>query len=127
MTAGDSVQRIRIYLNERDMHAGQALYLAVLERLRHEGATGATALRGVAGFGPGHRAKAVGFLNVSDTTPLVIEWIDRVERIARLMPLIDDLLGEALVTVEDVQAYRARLRSNGPFGSQVVGEIMQRD
>ncbi len=127
MTAGDPVQRIRIYLNERDMHEGQALYLAVLERLRHEGATGATALRGVAGFGPGHRAKAVGFLNVSDTTPLVIEWIDRVERIARLMPLIDDLLGEALVTVEDVQAYRARLRSNGPFGSQVVGEIMQRD
>ncbi len=124
MTSGEPVQRVRIYLNERDLREGQALYITVLERLRREGATGATALRGMGGFGPGHRARATGIVSVADTQPVVIEWVDRVERIARVMPLLDDLLEEALVTIEELRAYRARLRSSGPFGTQNVGEVM---
>ncbi|NJN65251.1 MAG: DUF190 domain-containing protein [Chloroflexaceae bacterium] len=46
------IQRVCIYVSERDMWNQQPLYLAVLERLRQEGATGATVLQGVAGFGP---------------------------------------------------------------------------
>jgi CBS domain-containing protein len=127
MSSGEPIQRVRIYLDERDMSAGQALYIAVLERLRHEGATGATALRGAGGFGPSHRARATGFVSVTDAQPIVIEWVDRVERIARVLPTIDDLIGDALVTIEDLRAYRARLRSSGPFGGQVVGDVMRRD
>lgn len=126
MTAGEPVQRVRIYLNERDLREGQALYITVLERLRREGATGATALRGMGGFGAGHRMRASGIVSVTETQPVVIEWVDRIERIARVMPLLDDLLEEALVTIEELRAYRARLRSNGPFGSQTVGEMMDR-
>jgi PII-like signaling protein len=125
MTSGEPVQRVRIYLNERDLREGQALYLTVLERLRREGATGATALRGMAGFGPGQRARAT-ITSVGETQPVVIEWVDRVDRIARVMPMLDDLLDEALVTIEELRAYRARLRSSGPFGSQSVGEAMDR-
>jgi CBS domain-containing protein len=127
MAGGEPIQRVRIYLNERDIQEGQSLYIAVLERLRREGATGATALRGAAGFGPGHRSRAAGPISVSETHPIVIEWVDRVERIARVLPLLDDLLAEALVTVEELLAYRARLRSSGPFGGQVVGEVMRND
>ena len=53
MSGTESIQRVRIYLNERDQAESQPLYLATLERLRREGATGATALRGIAGFGAG--------------------------------------------------------------------------
>ena len=60
MASNEPVQRVRIYLNERDLAAGQPTYLAALERLRREGATGATALRGIAGFGAGHRIRISG-------------------------------------------------------------------
>ncbi len=121
---GESIQRVRIYLNERDSREGMALYIAVLERLRREGATGATALRGMAGFGPGHRMRAIGVSGVADAQPVVIEWVDRVDRVARIMPMLDDLLEQALVTIEDLRAYRARLRSSGPFGSATAGEVL---
>jgi PII-like signaling protein/predicted transcriptional regulator len=122
--SGESIQRVRIYMNERDTREGMALYIAVLERLRREGATGATALRGMAGFGPGQRIRAGGVGGVADAQPVVIEWVDRVDRIARILPALDDLIDQTLVTVEEVQAYRARLRSSGLFGSKTAGEIM---
>src|SRR5262249_53392292 len=64
---------------------------------------------------------------ISDALPVVIEWVDRVERVARVMPMLDDLLEEALVTIEELRAYRARLRSAGSFGSRTLGEMMVSD
>ncbi|GAB4212547.1 MAG: DUF190 domain-containing protein [Roseiflexaceae bacterium] len=127
MPSSEFIQRVRIYLSERDVSGGQTLYLAVLDRLRREGATGATALRGVAGFGAGTRAISNNLSDLTRTPPVVIEWVDRAERVARLLPLLDELLVEALVTVEEVQIYRAVLRSSGPFGERMVGEVLERD
>jgi CBS domain-containing protein len=126
MSSTEPIQRVRIYLNERDQAEHQPLYLAVLERLRREGATGATALRGVAGFGAGSRLRTSG---VADFTPapVVIEWVDRAERVARVLPALDDLLPDALITIEDLRAYRAVLRSAGPFGERTVGQMMARE
>ncbi len=127
MPEHEPIQRVRIYLSERDIAEGQPLYLVALERLRREGATGATALRGVAGFGPGHRLRTAGTADLSQSPPIVIEWVDRVERIARALPALDELLPDALITIEDLQIYRAVLRSVGPFGERSVGEVMERD
>lgn len=126
MTTGETVQRICIYIGEHDRWEGQALYLAILERLRQAGATGATALRGLAGFGPGQRTRAAGRSAVSAHPPVVIEWIDRAERIARTLPLLDDMLANALITVEEVRLYRAVLRGRGPLpGDRSVGDVMR--
>lgn len=43
--------RVTIYASEGDHYRGKPLYLALLEMLRHEGASGATATRGLASFG----------------------------------------------------------------------------
>jgi CBS domain-containing protein/PII-like signaling protein len=122
-----AIQRVRIYMSERDTAAGQSLYVATLERLRREGATGATALRGVAGFGPGHRLRTAGAADLDLSPPIVIEWVDRAERVARVLPLLDDLLPNSLITIEAVQIYRATLRAAGPFGERSVGEALERD
>jgi CBS domain-containing protein len=121
------VQRVRIYIGERDTIAGQPLYLAALDRLRREGATGATALRGVAGFGPGHRLRTAGAADLDQSPPIVIEWVDRAERVSRVLPALDDLLPNALITIEAVEIYRAVLRAAGPFGERSVGEALERD
>lgn len=118
MSTREIVQRVRIYISERDRWEGQPLHLAVLERLRREGATGATALRGLAGFGPGHRTRLTSTFDMSEHPPVVLEWVDRVDRVAHTLPLLDDLLVNALITIEDVAVYRAVLRSSGPFASE---------
>lgn len=126
MSSTEGIQRVRMYLNERDQVAGQPLYLAVLERLRREGATGATALRGIAGFGAGSRLRTTGIADFTPA-PIVIEWVDRAERVARVLSALDALLPDALITIEDLHAYRAVLRSGGPFGDRTVGEMMTRE
>ena len=126
MPATDSVQRVRIYLSEGDEVSGQPLYLATLERLREAGATGATALRGIAGFGASHQLHTTQTSNPK-SLPIIIEWVDRTERIARVLPSLDALLPTALITVETLQIYRAALRSSGPFGERSVGELAVRD
>ncbi|MCG8353541.1 MAG: DUF190 domain-containing protein [Chloroflexales bacterium] len=123
---GDVVQRVRIYVNENDSWQGQPLHIAVLDQLRQTGATGATALRGLAGFGPGRRTNVLGVLTASDPAPVVIEWIDRVERVAHILPTFDDMLANALITVEEVQIHRAVLRGRGPLPKdRSVADIMR--
>lgn len=122
--SGELIQRVRIYLNERDTYEGRALYVVILEQLLREGATGATAVRGMAGFGPGLRMRASGIGSVTDAQPIVIEWIDRMDRVGKILSNIEGVAGEALITIEDVRAYRARLRSNGPFGNLTVADQM---
>jgi PII-like signaling protein/predicted transcriptional regulator len=126
MSSTEPIQRVHIYLNERDQAEGQSLYLVVLERLRREGATGATALRGIAGFGAGSRLRTSGIADFTPA-PILIEWVDRAERVARVLPALDDLLPDALITIEELGAYRAVLRSTGPFGDRTVGQMMERE
>jgi PII-like signaling protein/predicted transcriptional regulator len=121
MPTSDTVQRVRIYLNERDSRDGRPLYLLVMERLQREGATGATALRGMAGFGAGRRL--TGAAN-DQALPVVIEWVDRADRVAQLLPELDDLLPDALITLEDVRLHRALLTPSGPFGERLVADAL---
>lgn len=114
-----------MYISERDTAQDRALYLAILEHLRRAGATGATVLRGVAGFGAGSRMLTTN-LGEPAALPMIVEWVDRAERIERVLPLLDTLLANALVTVEDVHVYRAALRSLGPFVDQTVGDVLDR-
>ncbi len=126
MTSPDHVQRVRIYLSRDDKWEGRPLYLAVMDRLRSAGATGATAIQGLAGFGPGQRIRAGTVERIDQRPPVVVEWIDRSDRVGRLLPLLDDMLGQSLITLEDVPIYRAIMRANGPFAAdRTVGDTMR--
>lgn len=127
MTTDERVQRVRIYMSEHDQWEQRPLYLALIERLQREGATGATALQGTGGFGPGQRGRpgAMPGGMHGGGVPIVIEWVDRAERIMQILPLLDDMLPESLITLEPVEIYRAVLRSRGAFsGDLAVRDIM---
>lgn len=109
------------------MADGQPLYLGVLDQLQRHGATGATALRGLAGFGASYRVRTAGVNAFAATPPVVIEWIDRADRVGQVLVHLDALLANALVIIEDVRVHRAVLRSAGPFGERAVGDAAMRD
>ncbi|MFZ0544088.1 MAG: DUF190 domain-containing protein [Candidatus Promineifilaceae bacterium] len=94
--------RVTIYIGESDRYHGKALYMALLELLRHEGASGATVLRGLAGFGARSRIHTATILTLSEDLPLCIEWVDRPELVERLMPQIRTMVDDGLITLEEI-------------------------
>jgi PII-like signaling protein len=100
---------VRIFVGESDKHGGKPLYQAIVEMLREEGMAGATVLRGIEGFGAHSRLHTHRILRLSEDLPIVIEAVDRAERIDAILPKLDEMVSEGMVTVERVEviAYRA--------------------
>lgn len=101
---------LRIFVGEDDEHDGRPLYQTVVELLRREGLAGATVFRGIMGFGRSSVVHTAKVLRLSQDLPIVIECVDRVGNIERVLPVLDDLIDEGLVTIEhaEVRIYRAR-------------------
>lgn len=106
---------LRIFIGESDVHEGRPLYQAIVEVLRKEGVAGATVLRGIEGFGKSSRLHASHILRLSEDLPIVIECVDTYDVIERILPTLDGMIGDGLVTMEriEVRVYRA----NGPSGA----------
>ena len=99
---------LRIFVGESDRWHGKPLYQAIVERVRAEGLAGATVLRGIEGFGADSRLHTARILRLSEDLPVLIEIVDSAEQIERIMPVLDEMVGEGMVTVERVEviAYR---------------------
>lgn len=101
---------LRIFVGEDDQYEGRPLYEAIVLRLRAEGLAGATVLRGIEGFGASSRIHTSRVLRLSEDLPIVIETVDRADEVERVLPLLDEMITEGLVTVEkaDIRVYRGR-------------------
>ncbi len=95
---------LRIFVGELDSYAGQPLYQWLIEEAKRQGLAGATALRGLEGFGVHHRLHTAKLLELSVDLPIVVEIIDTEARIGAFMPLVDQAIGEGLATLERVRA-----------------------
>ena len=102
MKLPSEAERLRIYIGESDKFEGRPLYEVIVEQARRHGLAGATVLRGTLGFGANSRIHSAKILRLSEDLPMVIEIIDKPERIAAILPEIDSMLGEGLVTREAV-------------------------
>jgi len=80
----------------------------IVQTAREQGMAGATVLRGIMGFGAHSRMHTAKILRLSEDLPVVVEIVDKPERIAELLPKLDDMIEEGLVTLERVRviAYR---------------------
>lgn len=101
---------VRIYIGESDQWHGMPLYQAIVERLRERGLAGATVLRGIEGFGAKAHLHTTRLLRLSEDLPVLIETVDQEDRIRAVLPELDEMVGDGLVTLERVEvlAYRAR-------------------
>jgi PII-like signaling protein len=100
---------VRIYLGESDKWHGRPLYQAILERLRERGLAGATVLRGIEGFGAKQHVHSTRILSLSEDLPVLIEAVDTEQKIQAILPELDEMVGDGLITLEKVNviAYRA--------------------
>jgi PII-like signaling protein len=100
---------LRLFIGESDTWHGKPLYQAIVERVRREGLAGATVLRGIEGFGADSHLHTSRILRLSEDLPVVIEIVDTPEQIDRVVPILDEMVGEGMLTLERVQivSYRS--------------------
>lgn len=97
---------LRIFLDERERAGMQPLYTAVVELLRKKGVAGATVFRGIEGFGTHHEIHVAKMFSWVPNLPIVIEAVDDWSVIEPLLPELQALVGDGLITVEAAQYLR---------------------
>ena len=102
---------MRIHIGERDKHAGKPLYEAIVELLRSRHYAGATVFRAVMGFGATAHLRTDRIEVLSLDLPVVVECVDTEEKIAAILPEIDQMIEGGLITLERAKVimYRANL------------------
>lgn len=115
MKSTTSGKLVRIFVGESDQWHRRPLYTAIIERAREMGLSGATAIRGVEGFGAHSRIHTLRILRLSEDLPIIIEIVDCEDRINKFLPVLDEMVTEGLVTIEDVEILIYRHR----FGEEV--------
>lgn len=99
---------LRIFIGESDRWQGRPLFEAIVRQVREAGGAGATVLRGIEGFGAHSRIHTARILRLSEDLPIVIEVVDTAEKIDALLPALDAMIEDGLVTIETVQVLRYR-------------------
>ncbi len=105
---------LRIFVGEADRWEGQPLYEAIVLEAKRQGLAGATVLKGCMGFGCKSHLHTAKLLRLSEDLPIVIEIVDSEEKIAKLLPKLDGMVQEGLVTLEKVQVVMYRANGKKP-------------
>lgn len=108
MQLAEDGRLVRIFIGEDDRWEGEPLYRAIVLKAKELGLAGATVLKGPMGFGANSRVHTNRLIEVSSDLPLVIEIVDAPEKIETLLPFLDAVVQEGLITVENVRVLKYR-------------------
>lgn len=97
---------LRIHISESDRRQGKPLYEAIVDKCREMKIAGATVFRGVEGYGEKaeiHRSHVV-----HHHQPVLITVVDSAENIARLVPVVEEMMDTGLLALSDVTVVRVQ-------------------
>jgi uncharacterized protein len=95
-------KKLSAYVGEDESYEERPLYQALVDQARVQGCAGATALRGLAGYGASSRDVAKHGLRMSSDIPVVVSVIDEAVRITALAEVWAAMMPAGLITMEDV-------------------------
>jgi uncharacterized protein len=99
---------LRVFIGESDQYKGKALYEQIVLKARELNLAGATVLRGIMGFGADSRMHTAKLLRLSEDLPVVIEIVDSEEKLNTLLPFLDEVVLEGLITLEKARVIKYR-------------------
>jgi PII-like signaling protein len=97
---------LRIFIGESDRYQHRPLYEAIVLKARELQLAGATVLRGPMGFGKSSHLHTAKILRLSMDLPIVIEIVDTQEKVNAFLPVLDEMIGGGLVTLETAKVIR---------------------
>lgn len=99
---------LRVFVGESDRWHHHPLYEAIVLKAYELHIAGATVLHGRMGYGAHSRLHTSKILRLSEDLPVVVEIVDELDKIEQLLPHLDGMITEGLVTMENVDAIRYR-------------------
>jgi PII-like signaling protein len=103
VTPQGPARRVTVYVGEDDVWHHRPLYSEIVHRAHQAGLAGASVFRGIEGFGRSARVHTSRLLSLSENLPVAVVVIDTPDRIEEFLPVLAELVPEALVVVDDVQ------------------------
>jgi len=98
---------LRIHIGEDDELNGEPLYEAIIKKAREMDIAGATAYRGIEGYGAHKRFHKQKLLALSADLPMLITIIDTEENIKRFLAVLDTMVtGGCLIALSDVDVIK---------------------
>jgi len=97
---------LRIHFGEDDKWQGKPLYRAIVEKCRELDIAGATAYRGVEGYGASTLIRRSHLLSISHDAPVMVSVVDSEEKIRKLIPILDEMVDEGLIPMSDVEVIK---------------------
>jgi PII-like signaling protein len=104
--------KVSIYLSEGSTHHGASTYSSILDFLFFRGVSGATVLKGVAGFGADHHMHSANFVEISDHLPMKIEFIETREKVDELLGKLEEMTGSGMIEVQETTIAKPARVSN---------------
>ncbi len=93
---------LRILVGETDKHDGVPLYEVIVLKARELGLAGASVFRGIMGFGADSILHTAKVLRLSEDLPVLIEMVDKQEKIDEILSFLDEVVVQGLITYEKV-------------------------
>ncbi|GAA4526993.1 DUF190 domain-containing protein [Amycolatopsis samaneae] len=106
MEESGTATRLTIYVGEDDHWHHKPLYHEIVRRARDAGLAGASVLRGIEGYGASSLIHTTRILSLSEDLPVVVVIIDEEPKLREFLPQLDELIGEGLVTLDQVEVVR---------------------
>lgn len=93
--------KVSIYVSEGSRRSGLPTYSTILDFLFYRGVSGATVMKGIAGFGADHHMHSASIVEISDHLPLKIEFIESPEKVNELLGKLEELAGSGMIEVQE--------------------------
>ncbi len=96
---------VRIFLREDEEFEGERLYSKLLKFLRGKGVSGATVLKAIMGYGTTGEYHYEGIEVLSYNLPVVVEFVEKEEKINSLLEDLIKYVKKGLITMEKAQVW----------------------
>lgn len=113
MTTNSEGMLLRIFIGDSDRFENQPLHEALVAKARELGLAGATVLRGTEGYGANSVVHKSSLLEMSSDLPVVIEMVDDESKIKSLLPHLESMVKEGMITMEQVMICSYRANASG--------------
>lgn len=114
MLPGQPARLLRIHISESDSYGGKPLYEAIVNKCREMKIAGATVFRGLEGYG--ETAELHKSHIIRHDQPILISIVDSAENLARLVPVVEEMMDTGLMAVSDVNTRRVQRKAAAPDG-----------
>jgi PII-like signaling protein len=101
MLKAGPAKKVIIYVGEEQKYHGASAYSAILDFLFYHGVSGATVLRGLAGFGADHHIHSDRILAVATNLPMKVEFVESAEKVEEILPKLFEMAGTGLIEIQE--------------------------